>query len=399
MHNSSQHMRSTMRTLLLLALFIPCSLSALSPRRYIDHLRNLRDYHGRVTYSVLLPQAEEPVTYDITLNSTVAEGDTLAPCCYLIEWQPGRADQGSGFSAYIDGSHYRYRDNRLQEYHMSWDSIPFIAGNGGVQCNAQFVDVLPQFVGRDLDRLVADSNFVYTYTPDTLYNGVHVAVIEGKTIYHGYVSKESTYILDPATLMPVAVELENNPGSISEQSVSIRYTGNALAEFPVRSEESLVAMYPEVFEKYRESNFRVENLPGTQLPTFSAPMSGSGSRYVYHRGEALDNPAVIMLVDDSGANTTAAIEDTRRAVEISPTQFDLIIAFVSGDPEKAADKVGKINPGEKLLTQAKSLARDCGVNAYPTLLYVGRDGRVKDVTLGYNKNLTELVIQTSTLNF
>ncbi len=388
-----------MRTLLILSFAIPFCLSAVTPRHYIDHLRHLHDYRGHVTYSVLLPQAEDPVTYDITLNSTVAEGDTLAPCRYLIEWQPERAELGSGFAAYLDGGHYRYRGNRLQEYHMSWDSIPFIVGNGGVQCNAQFVDVLPQFMGRDLDRLVADSNFVYTFTPDTLYNGRTVAVIEGKIMYDGYVSKESTYIFDPVTLMPVAVEMENNPGSISEQSVTICYNGNGSSPFPVNGEDSLIAMYPEVFEKYRESNFRVENLPGTQLPTFTSPMSGSDERFVYHRGDPLDNPAVILVVDDSGANTAAAIEDTRRAADMSPAQFDIIIAFVGVDPELAADKTGRLRDGEVLLTQAKSLARDCGVTSYPTFLYVGRDGRVEDVTLGYNKNLVELVIQTSTLHF
>lgn len=388
-----------MRTLFLLSLAMPCCLAAVSPRPYIDHLRNLHDYKGHVSYSVLLPQAEDPVTYEITLSSTVVEDDTLAPCRYLIEWQPGRAELGSGFAAYIDGNHYRYRDNRLQEYHMAWDSIPFLVGNGGVQCNAQFTDVLPQFMGRDLDRLVSDSNFVYTFAPDTLYNGRHVAVIEGKLMYHGYVSKESTYIFDPESLMPVAVELENNPGSISEQSVSICYNDNGESVFPLQGEETLVAMYPEVFEKYRESNFRVENLPGTRLPTFSAPEAGTGGRYAYHCGDKFDTPVVILLVDDSGANTMAAIDDTRRAADMSPSPFDLIIAFVTGDPERAADKAGRLRNGERLLTQAKSLARDCGVSAYPTLLYVGRDGCVKDVTLGYNKTLTDLVIQTSTLNF
>ncbi len=394
-------MKSLLNLLLSLAIASPVLAMAenpASPNTYIDHLTGLTDYCGRVSYSVLLPQAEDPVTYDITLQSTVVPGDTLSPCRYLIEWIPGREDQGKGFAAYLDGAHYRYRDNRLQEYHMSWDSIPFIMGNGGVQCNAQFVDVLPQFLGRELGRLVADSNFVYTFAPDTLYNGRKVAVIDGKLMYHGYVSKEATYILDPATLMPLAIELENNPGAISEQSVSIRYDDNGIRPFTIDSEEDLMALYPEVFEKYRESNFRIENLPGTQLPTFTAP-TPAGERYAYHRGDTFNSPVVIALVDDSGANTPATLQAVRDASAKSPAQFDIIIAFVTNDTERATEIAGRCLPGETLLTGARTLARDCGAGIFPTLIYVGRDGHVKDVNLGYNKDLTNVVIQTATLNF
>ncbi|MDE7473484.1 MAG: hypothetical protein K2M68_07875 [Muribaculaceae bacterium] len=371
--------------------------AAVPASQYIDHISSLTHYHGNVTYSVLLPQAEDPVVYNIDLRSTVSPGDVLAPCRYLIEWDMRPSDDAditsSGFSAYLDGSHYRYRDNRLQEYHMSWDSIPFIIANGGVQCNAQFTDVLPQFLGRELNRLVADTNFVYTWTPDTLYNGRHVAVLSGRQLYHGYVSKEATYIFDPATLMPLAIELENNPGSISEQTVTISYTDNSTETFPIATEEDLMTRYPEVFEKYRESNFRVENLPGTQLPTFSAPALG-GERYSYNRGDRPGTPLVIAIVDATVANTPATIEAVRNAAATSPTAFDVIIAFVTSDAEQASEIAGKPRRGETILTGARALARDCGVTACPTLLYVDSRGTVTDVTLGHSNTLTDTIIQT-----
>ncbi|MCM1449427.1 MAG: hypothetical protein NC082_03725 [Clostridiales bacterium] len=370
-----------------------------SPSTYIDNLISLDDYAGTVDYSVLIPQAEDPITYSMTLHSTANPPSyRLAPCSYLIEWTPSREGEASGFSAYIDGAHYRYRDNRLQEYHMEWDSIPFTVGNGGVQCNAQFVDVLPQFIGKELQKLVNDTNFIYTFTPDTLYNGHKVAVIEGRLMFHGYVSKESTYIFDPSSLLPIAIEYENNPGSISEQSVSVKFTSSADEAFPLASENDLLAMYPEVFEKYRESNFRVENLPGTQLPTFTAPAS-HGERYVHHRGEPFDSNLIIILVDDSGAYTTATIDAARKASERSPKAFGLVIAYVTSDREKAVENCGQLNPGEELLSGARSLARDCGVTSFPTMLYVGSDGIVKDVTLGYSQDLEAKVLQTATLSF
>lgn len=366
-------------------------------RQYTDHMSSLDDYRGRVTYSVLLPQAEDPVTYGITLRSSAADAGSMAPCRYLIEWEPGDPARERGFAAYIDGAHYRYRDGRLQEYHWDWDSIPFIMAGGGVQRNAQFTDVLPQFVGRELARLDADTNFVHTFTPDTIYNGRHVAILAGRLMYHGYVSKEAVYILDPATLMPLAIELENNPGSISEQSVSIRYTDHATEPFPLSSEEDLVALYPDVFEKYRENNFRIENLPGTLLPTFTAQRPGGGDRYAHHRGEGFENPVAILLLDETVATTPATIDAARKAAATSPTPFDIIYAFIGPESERVTDTVGRVGRGETLLTGARTLARDCGATAYPIIIYVDRTGRVADVTLGYTLDLPTLIIQTATL--
>lgn len=380
------------------------ALRAVSPTplaQYIDYLGNLRDADINAHYEVLLPQAEDPVSYDIHLQSTVADGDNLSPCRYLITWTHGQEsedDTVNGFTAYFDGSHYRYRDGRLQEYHYTWDSIPFIMRGGGVQGSAQFTDVLPQFLGHELRKLVADSNFTYTFTPDTLYNGRHVAVLAGKTSYHGYVSKESTYILDPSSLMPIAIEHENNPGSISEQSVSITYGPLHTAPFPLTGENDLMAMYPELFEKYRESNFRIENLPGTLLPTFTARIPAGSDRYVYHRGTPLTQPQVIILIDEAGANTTATVQAVRQAARMSPSPFDILTIFVtSPDAELINSLIGPATAGETILTGARALARDCGVNSYPTIIYVDRLGKVADVTLGYNKDLSNVVIQTATL--
>lgn len=394
-----------MKTLLLALPFLLLPSAAMAslpdtPSSYIDSMMSLNDYAGTVDYSVLIPQAEDPITYHLTLHSTATPpGDPLSPCLYLIEWTPARDGELPGFSAYIDGSHYRYRDNRLQEYHMEWDSIPFTVGNGGVQCNAQFVDVLPQFIGHSLKNLLNDSNFVYTFTPDTLYNGMHAAVIDGRLMYHGYVSKESTYIFDPGTMLPVAIEYENNPGSISEQSVSVKFTSADNGEqFPVTAENDLILLYPEVFEKYRESNFRVENLPGTMLPTFSAP-SSRDERYTHHRGEPFESAVVIVLVDDSGAATGATIDAVRHASMLSPKAFGTLIAYVSGNRENVADQCGPLQPGEELITGARALARDCGVTSFPTLLYVGSDGIVKDVTLGYSQDLQSKILQKAALAF
>lgn len=361
-------------------------------------MRQARDYAATARYSVLLPQAEDPVEYIIEMQSTVVPADTLAPCRYLLSWKRGSADSDAmeGFSAYMDGAHYRYRDNRLQEYHMQWDSIPFIIKGGGVQGSAQFVDVLPQFMGRDLGNLVNDSCFKYTFTPDTLYRGQKVSVLKGKLLYHGYTGKEMTYIFDPATGMASMVEYENNPGSISEQTVTITFDRPASRPFPLGSEDDLTALYPDVFERFRESNFKVENLPGTPLPTFSAPTT-AGERYTYQRGDRLKKPAVIVVLDDAISNPAQTLDAVAHAQETSPVDFATIVAFVSNHPDKVEEIVDSY-AFDNVILGARALARDCGVTLYPTLLYVGQDGIVKDITLGYNKDLTNIVIQKMLIN-
>lgn len=358
------------------------------PGTILDSLANLRDYSSHVTYSVLLPQAEDPVVYEIEQSSTATD-DPLSPADYLIEWSLNGTE---GFSAYFDGNHYRYRDNRLQEYHYDWDSIPLLMGNGGVQQQAQFVDILPQFIGRDLKKLLSDTTFVYTYTPDSVYNGSPAHILKGRLIYHGYTSKEMIYVFDPATGLPRVIEFENNPGAISEQSVSIKFANPITRTFSIATEDQLIERYPEVFERFRESNFKVENLPGTQLPAFSAPILG-GERYTHHRGDAFVNPTIFIVVDDSIENAATTIEAVRKAADRATTNVDIVIAFTSNNTDRAETIAGSPRPGEKILIGARGLSRDCGVTVFPTLLYIDRDGRIADVTLGYNKDLVSIVIQ------
>ena len=50
-------------------------------------------------------------------------------------------------------------------------------------------------------------------------------------------------------------------------------------------------------------------------------------------------------------------------------------------------------PGEHLLMSAKSLARDCGVSAYPVTIITNDDGIVADVIIGFNNDMSSSVIQ------
>lgn len=369
-----------------------CAAPAGSVKDIAEKLAGIDDYHGRVTYSVLLPQAEDPVVYELELWSDHVEGDTLSACDYLIE---SVYNGEKGFAAYFDGNHYRYRGQRLQEYHYAWDSIPL---QMGVQRQAQFADVLPQYLGRELARLAADSCFSGTFASDTLYGGRRASVLKGRLTYRGYVSKEVVYVFDPETWLPRVVEMENNPGAISEQSVTVTYDNLEPEEMPARSDDRIVERYPELFERFRQSNFKVENLAGTRMPSFSAPMPlTEGGRFTYHRGEKLDAPTLIVVLDDAVASAEATVKAVRDGVDRAPLNVDVLWAFTTNNVERAEEIAGRLRPGEHLLVGARGLARDCGVTATPTVIYVGRDGTVSDVTLGYNKDMAAIVIQKITL--
>lgn len=381
-----------------IAVIGPLGLSAQGISDIISRLDSMTDYRGNVSYEVLLPAAENPVTYSVELWSAVAADDSLSRCDYIIDWSlPTPSGESRGFSAYYDGHHYRYRDNRLQEYHMEWDSIPFTMGRGGVQRNAQFVELLPQYLADELRTIVSDTVYDCHFTADTLFNGNRVATLEAELNYNGCVSKDILYVFDRGTLMPVFAEIDNNPGAISEQTVTIRFSRQDEAPLAIGGEEFLIARYPDVFEKYRESNFRAENLPGTVLPTFSMPTT-TGERYTHHRGDAFRSPTVIALMDPAVASTADVVAALRRTAAKSPVAVDVIYAFVTNNSDRIEEIVPEIQPGEHLLMNARSLARDCGVTVFPAVIIAGTDGQVKDVVLGFNKGLSDIVIQKVVIN-
>ncbi|MDE6812965.1 MAG: hypothetical protein K2J28_03910, partial [Duncaniella sp.] len=59
--------------------------------------------------------------------------------------------------------------------------------------------------------------------------------------------------------------------------------------------------------------------------------------------------------------------------------------------------VPAIRPGEHLLMNGKSLARDCGAASLPVVIMTDSSGKVKNVVLGFNNELGNVVLQTMAL--
>ena len=126
-------MKGKSRLLMVLAALGPLGISAQGIADVVAALEKTGCYEANASFNVSLPQSDKDVVYEVSLASAPAPAATLSPCSYLTEWGlETPSGTVKGFSAYFDGHHYRYRNERLQEYHMDWDSIPFMSrGNHG----------------------------------------------------------------------------------------------------------------------------------------------------------------------------------------------------------------------------------------------------------------------------
>lgn len=349
-------------------------------------------YRADVVYEVLLPNAEEPVTYRLRLIGKDAPGDSLSPCNYLIDWStttPTGATSG-GFSAYFDGNYYQFNAGKLLEYHAEDDAVPFAPGGRvmrGVQWRDRFAALLPQFIERSIKDMEADTAFTVKHTAAA--DGS--AAISAAERRRGYVLRETVIRFSPDG-SPRETETVTSPGQQSEQIITARYSAPEPGPCPDISERSLVELYPAIFEKYRRDSFSLESLRGEPLPGFSVP-TVTRERYSRSRGDAFATPVILAVLDPEVDATATVVEALRRAVDAVPRTCTLILAYTSNNIDTIEAAGGTPRTGETVLMSARSLARDCGVTDSPSIIFCNSDGTVSDIHVGRNKDMREIVIQ------
>lgn len=396
-------MKGKLRMFLAILSVYPLGIQAQGIDDVISSLKATEHFNAKVDYSVLM-SLQDDVDYTLHLQSWEAPGDTLAPCDYLIDWKVSVEDgESTGFSAYYDGHVYNFRGDRLLEYHFDRDPNLFMArGMGvaslpGVQRRSQFSELLPQFIAEQLTEIKSNPDYRYEVHPDTTISGVRRIAIDGTMTMSDQVLKEFLYVFDKTDCNPVLINLENNPGALAEQSISATYLytpGDSASES--MNEDLLKNLYPEIFDRYRESNFAIENLPGQRLPGFALPTT-TGERYSRMLGDKFRSPTIIALLDPKATFSGATISAVRSAVDNLPFNSDVIWAFIGNNTDEIEAVVPEIRVGEHLLMSAKPLARDCGVSSYPTLIICRADGTVADIVLGYNNDMASVVIQKAAL--
>ena len=281
---------------------------------------------------------------------------------------------------------------------MEWDSIPFMpsARSAGVQGSAQFADLYPAFIARELRNMEADPRYSISVAAPAVFNGRKAIKVSTTLTVSDVVASEKDFIFDAETMLPLRIDTESNPGQITEQTILVSYNYPAEMHCPELSDSSMTARYPEIFEKYRENNFHIENLAGAPMPTFTLPTT-TGERYTHHRGEKFAAPTVIVLLDPTSGFNSEIVEAVRGAADSLPKALDIIWVFNSTNIDAIEAVIPSIRPGEHLLMNGKSLTRDCGVTSLPVIIMTDSNGTVKNVNLGLNRELRNVVLQTMAL--
>ncbi len=386
---------------LAIALIYPLSPKAQGISEIIGHLKDTHCYTADVNYHIMM-SLQPDVDYHITLEAITASTDSLSPCDYIIDWSMNTpSGEQTGFSAYHNRNVYDFHGERLLEYHYDWDSIPFLQTNKalpGIQRRMQFCSLLPQFIAEQLDDIISHPDkYDYSFHADTTVNGNNCAAIKGVMIVNDEVCKEFIYAFNRTNGMPLYSEIENNPGALVEQTIITEYSNTRINDdcAPITDNE-LMKRYPLIFEKFRESNYAIENMHGQRLPGFSLPTT-TGERYSRRAGEPFRALTLIVLIDPKSGFAKPTISEIRKAVELMPVNADIIWAFTSNNVDQIEEIIPTVLSGEHLLMSAKSLARDCGVSAYPVTIISKDDGTVADVVIGFNNDMSSIVIQKAAI--
>ena len=373
-------------TLLLLA-SAANTLSARGIDDCVDALANMPGYRASATYSVTLPQAQDDIVYTVDLAQDPAEADS-----YLLQWSVmSPSGPVSGFTAWFDGNFYNFRNHRLQERHDDRDpETP--AGTRAPQNAAQFASLLPTRIAQWLREVQNEPNTAATLSEQG--NELILTLVRQPA---DEIESEITWTFELPSMRPLKFYADYNPGSISGQQVNAVYAyGDSLAPLPAGLNEAyLRGLFPDAFEKYRESQFAVENMRGLPLPAFSLPKIGGG-RLARQASDAFRAPTAVVFFDPAATLTPELIKALRGAVDRLPVDAEIIWASTEKNPDAAAQLLEPLRPGETALTGANSLALACGTAALPTILVCTPKGEISNIITGLNQNLQSDVMQLLT---
>lgn len=360
------------------------------------NLMNMKDFKAKVKVLVTLPMAaNDEVEYTVRLASVENEADTILGASYLIDWTlPVPSGESHGFSSYFDGNFYRFRDGggRLQEYHFENDSEPFLTSTP-VQTTTQFYESLPVALGNELLEIIADSTYSVRFYPDTVFRGNQVSIVRARREINGVEAANNLYVFDKGRNTPILIEKEMSPGTISEQTVTYTYVNpkdRKTGRVPL-TEKELIELYPEPFTLFREGSYALSSLVSKELPPFSLETL-DGKRFIYNRTGDLTSPTILAFLDENVGSTSEVIDDVRDAIDDLPSNVDVLWIFLSNRHDEIEHAVERTVPGETTLISGRNIVKDFGVTEIPSMIFVGRDGIIRNVLIGYNQNLNEFVI-------
>ena len=173
----------------------------------------------------------------------------------------------------------------------------------------------------------------------------------------GYDAQEFSYVLAADTYAPMEMELENNPGQVGEQTVTVRFSMSDTAADCDFTLEALMKRQSEAFEKFRDSSFSLEELVGEPLPEIALP-TGNGGHYVHHRGEAMPATTVLVFLESGLGSASEVVQAVRDAIAMVPSAAEVVWLFSDRRVDDVAPLVGRELPGETTVLNSGEALRD-----------------------------------------
>ena len=317
---------------------------------------NVGNWRGEVKYEIWMPGSDDPIVRRAELTQYPSGSDTLAPCEYLIV---GCDDSDKSFAAYFDGNFIRFRNDKMVEWNITENPAPFA---GGVHRTEMYAPLLPAFVNEFFRAVESDT--AYTYTVSAVDGGT---IVKGSESRRGYLMKEFEFKIGNDG-SPISSEITINPGATAEQIASATYTTLA-PDTMALTEEKLVELFPDIFERFSAANFTIDSLIGRHIPSFSLPSTGK-SRVEHRRGEPFARPTLIVVADEPESSLIAE-------ARLLGQGMGLIYVFDDTNAEAIMERFGQPNDNESVAFNGRSLISDCGIKELPALIYVDSEGIVE----------------------
>ena len=196
----------------------------------ISRLNQIEHYRGEALFRVTLPMTDEEVEYKLSLQYQKNPADTLYGYSYLIDLTSESNPAINGNFIYYDsGNYYNFSNHRLREYHAEEDATPFYNKMNnknelpGIHRSGLFIEEFPMEIASQLQKSLNNpENRIQTYS-DTLINNRKCNALYIDEYINGETIRSSVYIFDSESGTPIFKEIENNPGHLGSQTVTVKY--------------------------------------------------------------------------------------------------------------------------------------------------------------------------------
>ena len=361
----------------------------------ISRLNQIEHYRGEALFRVTLPMTDEEVEYRLSLRCQRNPTDTLYGYSYFIDLTSESNPAINGNFIYYDsGNYYNFSNQRLREYHAEEDTAPFHDKMNnqnelpGIHRSGLFIEELPMEIASRLQRCLSNpENRIRTYS-DTLINNRKCNALYIDEYINGEIIRSSVYIFDSESGTPIFKEVENNPGHLGSQTVTVKYISSDIkTPFPNNffSEEHFIEQKGNIIATFRSNYFKANNLTGKTAPNFSLPLLNDEKRFDLSEYE--DRPLILAFVD----TTSSFCKNTLDCAKYFSDNKNLLwITLLS---EKNSDDLIKYQEQNELpgivTCNAQSIAAKYGIANYPTLFVISPERKIISVQIGYDPDLIE----------